>query len=67
MELQIWFQQNIRCFVQESFKRSLTISTLSVTSIVSISVMFFFRAVMPHVLTSMVSIVVPFLQQAPQQ
>lgn len=41
MELQIWFQQNIRCFVQESFKRSLTISTLSVTSIVSISVMFF--------------------------
>lgn len=27
-KLQMWFQQNVRCFVQESFRMSLTISVL---------------------------------------
>jgi len=67
MEPQIWFQQDIRCFVQESLKMSLTVNTLSVTSIVGISELCLFRAGMPHVIISTLSTVVAFLQQAPQQ
>lgn len=58
-------KQNIRCSVWESLKSTADNHTLSVTSRFSTSVIFF-RVVMPHVIPTMMSTVVPFIQQAAQ-